>query len=67
MTPAPSAPRYTGPVLVDPASNGRKLVTDYANPWGREAPTVARRSEQPQPQPANDRPGIIGKLLKVLH
>jgi hypothetical protein len=59
MTPAPSAPRYTGPVLVDPASDGRKLVTDYANPWGREA--------QPKPEPANDRTGIIGKLLKVLH
>jgi hypothetical protein len=59
MTPAAPTPRYTGPVLVDPASDGRKLVTDYSNPWGREP--------QPQPEPANDRTGFIGKLLKVLH
>jgi hypothetical protein len=55
MTPAPSTPRYTGPVLVDPASNGRKLVTDYANPWGRP----------PQPQPAERQPGLLGKLFGV--
>jgi hypothetical protein len=55
MTHAPSTPRYTGPVLVDPASNGRKLVTDYANPWGR--------AQQPLPQPANDRPSLLGKLF----
>jgi hypothetical protein len=55
MTPAPTSPRYTGPVLVDPASNGRKLVTDYANPWGRAPQAI--------PQPANDRPSLFGKLF----
>jgi hypothetical protein len=58
-TPEPvTGPRYTGPVLVDPASPGPKLVTDYANPWGKPAP--------PTPEPANDRHGLIARLRHLV-
>lgn len=39
-------PRYAGPVLVDPASNGRKLVTDYADLWGRTGTPPATGHER---------------------